>query len=174
MIINIGTILFFPFVEKAFDFWVNFKIEFNHYLFSLLIINSLVIAYGSIFLYFLKSINKVKLILKATVIKTIILYSLIFILEKTLENIGLSLLISNTVIYIFYLNIHIFNLKLHSNFSSYLKNIFISLIPFAVTIVYIIFWENLKGILYTFIFLFSLIFIYIFYQKNISTFSYDY
>ena len=170
-IINLGTVLFFPYVEIAFDYWVNSKISFNNSLFSILMINALIMSYGSVFLYFLKSINKVEFILKATIIKTIIIYSFIIIFERTIENLGFALLISNVIVYLLYLNFKIYNLISHLNFTRYIQNIFISILPFIVTIAYILLWSIFHNLAITLVSLLLLIFIYFVYQKNYKSLS---
>ncbi len=171
-LVSLGTIIIFPFIEIIFEKLVKGKITFDYELFSILMITSLIITFGSVFLYFLRSINKVSVVLTITIFKTIIFYSVLALSKKTLVNFALGFLLSNIFIYLIYLNYITYKSLSKINVEMYFKRVIFSFFPVIYTVVYIVLWEQFHSIEFTLISFLFLLIIFIFYGIKANIFNY--
>lgn len=83
-VLCIGVVSFYPFYEQLFLLWTTGKIAFSYWFFTLILIDTLIIIYGSSLMIFLKGVNHIKRTLSASVIRAICIVAAIAILPKTL------------------------------------------------------------------------------------------
>lgn len=165
LIINVGVLILFPFAEDFYNFWVKSKLKFNQILFTYLIINSLIVIHGNVFLYFIKAINNTKQIFGITILKTVIFYLSIVILEKNIISVGLSFILSSIFIYIFFLNFLVAKKVKSFGFNSYNINYLLGAFPFLISILYLTTWVCFDGtIVVILLIVFLLIYYYNYYK----------
>ena len=144
--VNFGVVLFLPFVENIFNIWVKDKIEFNLNLFVYLLFSALIINFGAIFLYFTRGINKVKSIFFVTLIRFLILYTIVILSNEGIERFAIGLLISDIVIYLFCLNFIVFKSLHKIGAATYFFNIFINLVPLAISGTFVFFYDGILNV----------------------------
>lgn len=165
LIINLGVLIVFPFAEDFFNFWVKSKLKFNQTLFTYLIINALIVIHGNVFLYFIKSINNTKQIFSITILKTLIFYFSIIMLEKNISSIGLALIFSSIYTYTLFLNFLVAKKVKSFGFNNYNINYLLGAFPFLISILYLITWIYFDGIIVVTLLIFFLLIYYYNYYK---------
>ncbi len=80
-----GTLLIpaYPLLQRVYLAWTKGKIAFDPLVFGLLFICLLVVLFGNVLLYYLKSVNETRTVLVATIVKIVLLFSLLLLLPHT-------------------------------------------------------------------------------------------
>jgi len=126
--IFIIIIVSLPYIQYVFDIWVQNKINFDYKLYVLFLISISIISYGTIFSYFLKCINRVKLVSISVFLKTIFFYFTFIFCPKDLYGFLIAFIVSDVLLYLIIYRKYVLKiLKSQNNFS-----LLTSLIPLFV------------------------------------------
>ncbi|MBL7719751.1 MAG: hypothetical protein JNL72_12990 [Flavipsychrobacter sp.] len=138
IIVNYGIVVFYSFLPDIFRIWTRGKLQMDISLFNYLLATGVFVVYGTNIVTYLKALNKVRLVFIVAVSRAILLLSLIMILPKKLENIGLSLLVTEWTVNIILLNVILYRELVAFHCEDIARKMFWNILPFLLTAGYLL------------------------------------
>lgn len=102
VIINMGILMILPFIHDIYQIWTRSKLEFDLPLFLLLSISVSFFNFGSVLVFYLHSLNKIKYQFNIIVLKLFLIFSISILLSNIygLTAVGIGLAIAELIAYI--------------------------------------------------------------------------
>jgi hypothetical protein len=137
-IVNYGIVVFYQFMPEIFRVWTKGVLAFDPLFFNYMLASGILIVYGSNIITYLKSINRLKEVVAVSVARALILFPLIVVFPKRLENIGLSVLVTEFVINGLLLNLLLYFELGRLQCGQIVSKIIWNAIPFLITGLYVL------------------------------------
>src|SRR5690606_9221703 len=144
-LVNIGAIILYPFLVSIYTLWVDDKVEISQPFFYAIFAMSLIVVYGTIIALYMKMVNEVKKLFAFTVIKSLVLLTLLFFLPKDIFYVAVGLYIVELIFNAFFLNSILIQRFGQQKELRILKRIFWSLLYFILVSCYFMLGYRIPG-----------------------------